>query len=135
MTTAEALSGQCHCGTVRWQVTLPPKLVINCHCNMCRQLSGADYSSWVVFPAAQFSLLAGQGGITAYQVTEQFSKTFCATCGATVSAINNSKFPGCVYVARGNITTPAELLVNFQVFTHDKAPWVCLHENIPDFNP
>lgn len=135
MTHHNTIEGQCHCGTVRWQATLPPKIVINCHCNLCRQLSGADYSSWVVFPASQFSLLAGQEAITHYHATEHTRKTFCASCGSTVSAVNNSKFPGCVYVARGNITTHAELPVNFQVFTNDKAPWVHPDDNIPVFNP
>lgn len=135
MTNQKFLSGQCHCGTVRWSATLPPKIVINCHCNMCRKLSGADYSSWVVFPASQFRLLAGEQSVSRYQATAHTFKSFCSTCGSTVSAINNSKFPDCIYVARGNITDDIDLPVQFQVFTNDKAPWVFLSDSIPVFNP
>lgn len=135
MTTPKPITGQCHCGTIRWQAALPPKIVINCHCNMCRKLSGADYSSWVIFPASQFGLLVGEESLTDYQATAHTRKSFCSLCGSTVSAINNSKFPGCIYVARGNITDDIDLPVQFQVFTHDKAPWVCLNGNIPVFNP
>ena len=135
MTRRDTVNGQCHCGAVRWIAALPPKLVINCHCNLCRQLSGADYSSWVIFPASQFRLLAGEDMLAHYQATAQFRKSFCSRCGATVSAVNDSKLPGCVYVARGNITDSTDFPVNFQVYTNDKAPWVCLDGNIPVFNP
>lgn len=131
----DKIEGQCHCGAVQWQAQLPTTIVLNCHCNMCRQLSGADYSSWVVVKDEQFSLLKGGGLLASYQASEQFSKTFCRQCGTTVSAVNQDKFPGHTYVARGTVSSECELPVELQVFTHDKADWVTLNSDIPVFNP
>jgi len=129
------IEGRCHCGEVQWQAKMPPTIVLNCHCNMCRQLSGADYSSWVVLNDAQFTLLKGAELLQKYQASEHFSKTFCRQCGTVVSAVNQDKFPGHTYVARGTVRTDTDLPVNLQVFTHDKANWVSLDADIPTLNP
>ena len=129
-----SISGQCHCGSVKWTATLPHKIALNCHCNMCRSLSGADYSSWLVIPSEQFSILSGSEALTEYQASEQFSKSFCKKCGSTVSCINNDKFPGHIYVAKGNISTDFDIPAEIQVFTKFKAGWVKIDESIPVFN-
>ena len=129
------IHGQCHCGEVTWRAELPPKLLLNCHCNMCRQLSGADYSSWVILADAQFSLTGGADKLQTYKVSASFSKRFCRLCGSTVSCVNNAKFPGHTYVARGNITGELDLPVNLQVYTDDKASWVNLDPEIAVMNP
>ena len=126
-----SVSGKCHCGAIAWHAELPPTIVLNCHCNMCRQLSGADYSSWLVFPASQFTLAMGEANISEYQATENFSKSFCATCGSTISCVNNEKFSEHIYVARGNIEDDFDLPTQLQVYIADKAAWAELNENIP----
>ncbi len=130
----DIISGQCHCGTVKWSASLPHKVALNCHCNMCRSLSGADYTSWVILPAGQFNLLSGSENLTIYQATEKFTKSFCSKCGATVSCINDDKFPDHIYVAKGNITSEFNLPPEIQVYTKDKADWVTIDEGIPVIN-
>jgi len=131
----DKIDGACHCGAVQWQAQLPTTVVLNCHCNMCRQLSGADYSSWVVLKDAQFTLLQGADQLQSYQASEHFSKTFCRHCATTVNMVNRDKFPGHIYVARGTVRSECELPVNLQVYTNDKASWVSLAEGIPVLNP
>lgn len=131
----ESIEGRCHCGDVQWQAQWPPKLLLNCHCNMCRQLSGADYSSWVIMLDEQFLLTQGEAQLQGYQASSGFSKTFCRRCGTTVSAVNSAKFPGHTYVARGAVTSDIDLPVNLQVYTDDKAHWVSLDTEIPALNP
>ena len=130
-----SITGKCHCGMIEWEVDLPSKIVLNCHCNMCRQLSGADYSSWVIFPVEQYKIRAGTECISYYQATDNFSKSFCSKCGSTISCVNNDKFPEHVYLARGNIGSELDLPVEIQVYTTDKATWVEINDDIPVFNP
>lgn len=129
-----SISGKCHCGVVEWMATLPHTIALNCHCNMCRSLSGSDYSSWVVIPSDQFKVLSGQANLTEYQAAEKFSKSFCKSCGSTVSCVNDDKFPNHTYVAKGNITTDFDMPAEIQVFTKDKACWVKIDESIPVIN-
>ena len=130
-----SITGKCHCGAIEWEAKLPPKIVLNCHCNMCRKLSGADYSSWVIFPVDQYRIKTGTVNISQYQATEKYSKSFCRKCGSTISCVNNDKFPKHIYVARGNILSNVDLPVELQVYTTDKAAWLEINEDIPIFNP
>ncbi len=130
----DSISGQCHCGSIKWTASLPHKVALNCHCKMCRSLSGADYSSWVVLPSEQFTLLSGDDLLTEYQASEKFSKSFCSKCGSTVSCINDDKLPGHIYVAKGNITSEFDIPAEIQVFTKYKADWVTIDESIPVIN-
>lgn len=102
---------------------------------MCRELGGADYSPWVVVDGKQFVLLAGESLLSEYAATTSFIKRFCSNCGSVISCINNDKFPGHIYVARGNIKTDVNIEVDFQVFTENKAPWVTLDKHLPIYNP
>jgi len=129
------IRGSCHCKAVAWQARLPPKIVINCHCSLCRQLSGADYSAWVVIPNEQFRINKGSDSVSHYSASEHFSKVFCKVCGSTVSCVNNAKFPDHTYVARGNILGDVALPVDLQVYTNDRAQGIHLDADIPVYNP
>ncbi|MEH6550042.1 MAG: GFA family protein [Pseudomonadales bacterium] len=130
----DSISGQCHCGTVRWEARLPHKVALNCHCNMCRSLNGADYSSWVIVPSNHFKQLCGLDSVTSYKASENFTKSFCSKCGSTISCINNDKFPDHIYFAKGNITSKYSLPPEIQVYTKDKADWVSIDDSIPVIN-
>lgn len=101
---------------------------------MCRSLSGADYSSWIVIPSDQFSILSGNEDINEYAASETFSKSFCKECGSTVSCNNSDKFPDHIYVAKGNISTEFDIPAEIQVFTKFKASWIRIDDSIPVIN-
>ncbi len=130
----ESISGSCHCGQVQWTATLPHKIALNCHCNMCRSLSGADYSSWIIVPDESYSITSGEDCLTEYAASKVFSKTFCNQCGSTVKCVNSEKFPGHTYVAKGNITSEFDIPAQIQVFTEFKASWVTPDAEIPVYS-
>jgi hypothetical protein len=127
--------GSCHCDTVRWEFTLPIKTVVKCHCRNCRKLQGADYSTWAVVPAEQYSITKGSDTVTKYQASEKSSKSFCSSCGTPVFLINGKHFPENVVLALGGLDNYSEELApQIQVYTPDKADWVNLHEDEPIFS-
>lgn len=124
--------GSCHCGTVKWEFSLPVKAVVKCHCGNCRKLQGADYSSWVIVPVEQYSITQGGESITHYQANEKSSKNFCLHCGTAIFLVNGKHFEGCVVLALGTIDSYSENLApKVQVYTSSKAEWVKLHEDEP----
>ena len=40
MSTNKTVTGGCHCGSVRYQVSGPLRDVVNCHCSECQRLNG-----------------------------------------------------------------------------------------------
>lgn len=71
--------GGCHCGVVRFEVTLPPAIEVeDCNCSICA-MSGNIH---VIVPSSRFKLLKGQGGLTEYRFNSRAARQlFCSVCG------------------------------------------------------
>ena len=72
-------SGGCHCGAVRFDVSLPPVLAAQaCNCSIC-QMTGFVH---VIVPESRFRLRSGEGRLTRYVFNTGVAEhLFCATCG------------------------------------------------------
>lgn len=71
--------GGCHCGKVRYEVTLDlEQPVVACNCSMC----GRSGTLLAFVPATQFRLLSGESALTDYQFNKRsIHHLFCSTCG------------------------------------------------------
>jgi hypothetical protein len=71
--------GSCHCGAVRYEVTMaPPAKAYACNCSICSR------AGWLLAftPADAFRLLAGEGALADYQFGKRHTHhLFCRTCG------------------------------------------------------
>jgi hypothetical protein len=80
MTSADTLTGSCHCGAVRFEVdleTVPGKLR-RCNCSLCRR-KGAIMS---IVPAERFRITRGADKLSLYQWNTRLAKHyFCSVCG------------------------------------------------------
>ena len=65
---SKALTGACGCGAVQYEISGPVKLVVNCHCNTCRNMNGAAYSTYGVIARDALTIQQGQESIATYQV-------------------------------------------------------------------
>lgn len=76
---AKSHHGGCHCGKVRYEVTLDlASGVGRCNCTICQKLGK---SGMIVKPGA-FKLTAGEGELTAYQWGgKSGTYLFCKHCG------------------------------------------------------
>ncbi|MBI1416117.1 MAG: GFA family protein [Limimaricola sp.] len=95
--TAETRDGACHCGTVRFRVTLPAGLgsARRCSCSYCR-MRGAIA---VTAPLDGLHILSGAEALTLYQFNTGTARHwFCGICG--------------IYTHHQRRSNPAELGVN-----------------------
>ena len=71
--------GACHCGVVRYAVTLPElDKAFACNCSICSK------TGWLLAftPAANFALLQGAENLSDYQFDKKaIHHLFCTTCG------------------------------------------------------
>ena len=54
------LTGSCLCGGVRYQIDGELGAVTNCHCSLCRKMSGSAFSSGSTIPTASFRFVTGE---------------------------------------------------------------------------
>lgn len=70
--------GSCHCGAVRFEVELDLAKATRCNCSICTK---TNVTGVVTQPAA-FTLLTGEGALSAYEFGGKVAKRyFCKHCG------------------------------------------------------
>lgn len=78
MPEAKTFSGGCHCGKVRYEVTMDLGAVISCNCSMCQKRG----TLLAFAPADRFSLKSGEDDLTTYRFNKHvIAHRFCKTCG------------------------------------------------------
>jgi len=73
-------SGGCHCGSVRFAVTLPdqPVPALDCNCSIC-SMTGFVH---IIVPHGDFTLERGAEALTSYRFgTGAAEHLFCSRCG------------------------------------------------------
>jgi len=124
--------GQCFCGEVQFNIELPVFGIIYCHCNMCRQSSGADYTTWVRVLSENFKITKGEESLTKFSVTEKTSSHFCSKCSSTIYT-SDKEYTDSVGVLRGMIRGDVGQLPLKHFFYDHRAPWVEVQDNLPKF--
>jgi hypothetical protein len=70
--------GGCHCGWVRFRVSVRERGVSECNCSMCHKKAALH----LIVPDADFSLLSGSERLTTYTFNTHLAKHwFCSRCG------------------------------------------------------
>lgn len=78
MAETTTYTGGCHCGAVRYRVTMKLEGAATCNCSMCSR-AGTMLS---FAPASQFELLSGQDALRDYQFGKRrIHHLFCGRCG------------------------------------------------------
>jgi hypothetical protein len=89
MAEAKTYKGGCHCGKVRFEVTLDlAEPAITCNCSMC----GRSGTMLRFVPAAAFNLLSGTEFLTDYRFNSKvINHHFCSVCGIKAFASGKGK--------------------------------------------
>jgi hypothetical protein len=80
MTELKHYEGSCHCGAIRFQVTITPEehCVEECNCSICHKKGFLH----LIVPLDRFTLQSGEDSLTTYSFNTHTAKhTFCKICG------------------------------------------------------
>ena len=71
--------GGCHCGAVRFDITVEPPLeLLDCNCSICCKTGFLH----LIVPHSRFELLSGQDSLQSYRFGSGAAEhLFCRTCG------------------------------------------------------
>jgi len=132
------MEGRCLCGSVAFCIKEPLPDFYQCHCSLCRRLSGSasDTATFVKFP--KFSWLRGEHMVNSYVTESGYRSDFCQCCGSTVPHLmQNGKQ---VWVPAGLLDASASSEVVAHLFVGSKAGWDEIgdngrqYEEMPDMN-
>ena len=103
------ISGGCHCGSVRFEASVPaqPLTALDCNCSVCR-MTGYLH---VMVPHADFELVAGRDSLTSYRFgTGSAEHLFCSACGVK-SFYQPRSHPDCWSLNARCVDQPLELSI------------------------
>ena len=125
------LTGGCHCGAIRYEVSGEPIHNALCHCSDCRRHAGAPMVSWTLFSNDNFTVVKGEAKI--YASSEHGRRHFCADCGTGLFYTNAVIFPGLTDVQSSTRGDPGALSTTAQIQIADRISWMAEIAALPQF--
>jgi hypothetical protein len=109
--------GGCHCGAVRFQVTVDHHQVDDCNCSICQKKGFLH----LIVPKDKFKLLKGEDVLTTYTFNTGIAQhKFCRICGIHSFYIPRSH-PDCIDV---NVRClDGNVINNFEIVPFDGLNW------------
>ncbi|RTL34653.1 MAG: GFA family protein [Burkholderiales bacterium] len=120
------ITGQCHCGRIRFTALIDPTRVFACHCADCQTISGGPFRAVVPVPAAQVQMEGSPKHYVKVAASgNRRAQAFCPDCGTQLYA-TEAEGPQVLNIRLGCVAERAQLAPVVQVWQQSAMPW--LHE-------
>jgi hypothetical protein len=128
-----AISGQCLCGAIHYELDNAPQMMGVCHCKNCQRQAGSAFSTLAGVPRADFNLTSGEPKLYADADTSSgntVERYFCGNCGSPIYSVVPGQ-PDTLFLKTGTLDDTSAFAPQFQVWCDSKQSWVSLEEGVP----
>ncbi|MEO8603868.1 MAG: GFA family protein [bacterium] len=127
-------SGGCACGAIRYECSVAPRRMVNCHCRDCQRASGSAYSATVIMAASAVRVLRGQCAAHRTEVEggNVAKREFCSACGSPLFASTSAR-PDVVGVKASSLDDPSWFAPQADVWAGSAQPWDHMDPRLPKF--
>lgn len=115
------MKGECLCGTVSFEVVGELPNFYQCHCSMCRKVTGSNANTATFVSQDDFRWLSGQERITSFQKPTGYRSDFCGICGSPVPNLLRST--NLVWVPAGLLSGNTESEIAVHLHVDSSAVW------------
>lgn len=127
---ASSVPGACLCGAVRFEVDLPTRFCVHCHCSMCRRSHGAAFVTWFGVPKARFRLREGESALAVYRSSDHGTRSFCSRCGSSLfCALDHD--PDTIDITLASMLGPIDRSPEAHVFFDTHVGWIEFLDQLP----
>lgn len=126
-----SITGGCHCGQIRYELTGEPFHHALCHCTDCRRSAGAPMVGWTMYPDS--ALTVTQGNPHTYASSEHGRRQFCPNCGTGLFYVNADMLPNIVDVQSATYDDPEAVPAQSHIQTADRISWMTNVHTLPAF--
>jgi hypothetical protein len=130
---SDVITGQCACGTVRYQVDGELIDYCHCHCSICRKIHGAAFATWGGVSREQFSYRSGEDNLNVYSFSENADSISCKTCSSTL-LVDFKPEAHMLYITLGTVDGDVSCPPGFHQFVGSKASWFEITDQLPQFH-
>lgn len=115
------MHGHCLCGDVRFELRGKLPRLYQCHCSMCRRVSGSSANAALIVAREQLAWVAGEELIERYATDSGWQSHFCRRCGSPLP--NPSRGGSAWWVPVGLLEDSPELELGAHLYVASKANW------------
>ena len=76
------MRGKCLCGEVAFELSGELPNLYQCHCSLCRKVTGSSANAAFRVAREQLAWLAGESLVHAFESESGFKSHFCSCCGS-----------------------------------------------------
>ena len=124
------LTGSCLCGGVKYEINGEITAVTNCHCSLCRKMSGSAFASGATIPASSFVFTSGENLLKQWESSPGYQRVFCGRCGSPILK-RKIKEPENLRLRVGTLDTDPGVTMSKHTHVRSKAPWVEIKDGLP----
>lgn len=125
-----AITGECFCGEITYQINGPLRDAQSCHCSRCRKAFSSQASAYATLEPSEFQWLSGEHMLTSYVGKHGFGIQFCRQCGSTLTGVFNGVVHG---VTLGCVNGNPNIELGRHIYVGSKASWEVIAEGIPQY--
>ncbi|MEZ5936818.1 MAG: GFA family protein [Hyphomonadaceae bacterium] len=119
------LTGGCHCGALRYEITQAPSMIYNCHCTNCQKIGGGAFATSAAIRESAFAFTKGQPGRIEW--TSEAGNLrfgwFCRDCGSRIAhgQVESSRT---LSLRGGTLDDTSWIYPVGDIWTRSAQPWV-----------
>ncbi|CAA0092376.1 Uncharacterised protein [Zhongshania aliphaticivorans] len=126
-----AITGECFCGSIKYQIDGKLKDARSCHCSRCRKVFSGQASAYALVESSEFTWLQGRELLTSFSSSPEYGFQFCSLCGSTLCGTYQGLPHG---VTLGCLNGDPEVDIDYHLYVGSKAQWEILPHGIKAFN-
>ena len=118
------MQGNCFCGEVAFEILGEFPAIYQCHCSLCRKVSGSSANAATVVDFDQLNWLQGADLISEYSSKTGFKSHFCSRCGSPLP--NLTRDDTAWWIPVGLLEQDDQIDLAVHLYTGSKAHWETL---------
>ena len=118
--------GQCISGEVRYQTPDVPYYIFNCHCTICRDRSGAPFTTSLIYKNQDVE--NDTDNLLYFESNPNVMRGFCKKCRTDISWINKEKSKW-IGLTLGTCKHQNQFKPSKDIWIRSKLEWVVLDPN------
>jgi hypothetical protein len=124
------LVGGCFCGRIRYEAVGMPFQETNCHCSICRRISGAPFVTWFSMRRSEFRIVCGE--LARFQSSAVATRSFCPHCGTPLT-FEHDDFPDEIDLTTCSLDRPELVPPKDHIWTSSKLDWLRLSGELREY--
>ncbi len=125
------LTGGCRCGLIRYELAAEIGPVFNCHCQFCRRIHGAPFTTIALVPRSGLRWLEDSQDPAQFRTPGGSLRHFCGVCASPIC--NHPAEPELLCLVVSSLDDESGVAPWAHFNTESKAPWFAINDDLPQF--